>query len=82
MEYFARQEPRSYSFYFDLNIWFRARKVTETFEKRAQGPLCRARTAQALFAHKVVVVFIWEAEAEIPVARAEISASGSAHLLA
>ena len=27
-----------YSLYFDLNIWFRARKVTGTFEKRAPGP--------------------------------------------
>ena len=35
MEYFASQDPRSYSLYFDLNIWFRARKVTGTFEKRA-----------------------------------------------
>ena len=33
------QERRSYSLYFDLNIWFRARKVTGTFEKRASGPL-------------------------------------------
>ena len=40
------------------------------------GPLYRAGSAQALFPHKVVVVFIWEAEAE-----AEISESGSAHLL-
>ena len=37
MEYFASQDPRSYSLYFDLNIWFRARKVTGTFEKRAPG---------------------------------------------
>ena len=35
MELFASQDPRSYSLYFDLNIWFRARKVTGTFEKRA-----------------------------------------------
>ena len=35
MEYFVSQDPRSYSLYFDLNIWFRARKVTGTFEKRA-----------------------------------------------
>ena len=41
------------------------------------GPLYRAGSAQALFPHKVVVVFIWEAEAEIPVARVEISESGS-----
>ena len=37
MEYFASQDPCSYSFYFDLNIRFRARKVTGTFEKRAPG---------------------------------------------
>ena len=35
MEQFVSQDPRSYSLYFDLNIWFRARKVTGTFEKRA-----------------------------------------------
>ena len=35
MELFSSQDPRSYSLYFDLNIWFRARKVTGTFEKRA-----------------------------------------------
>ena len=37
MEYFASQDPRSasYSFYFDLNIWFPARKVIGTLEKRA-----------------------------------------------
>ena len=39
MELFASQDPRSYSFYFDLNIWFRACKVTGTFEKRAPGRL-------------------------------------------
>ena len=39
MEYFASQDPLSYSLYFDLNIWFRARKVAGTFEKRASGPL-------------------------------------------
>ena len=38
MEWFARQDPRPYSLYFDLNIWFRARKVIGTFEKRAPGP--------------------------------------------
>ena len=37
MEEFASQDPRSYSLYFDWNIWFRARKVTGTFEKRPQG---------------------------------------------
>ena len=31
--------PRSYSLYFDLNIWFRNCKVTGTFEKRAPGRL-------------------------------------------
>ena len=39
MELFASQDPRSYSLYFDLNIWFRACKVTGTFEKRAPGRL-------------------------------------------
>ena len=34
MEYFASQDPRSYSSYFNLNIWFRARKVTGTFGKQ------------------------------------------------
>ena len=38
MELFASQDPRSFPLYFDLNIWFRARKVTGTFEKRAPGP--------------------------------------------
>ena len=33
----ASQDSRSYSLYFGLNIWFRARKVTGTFEKRAPG---------------------------------------------
>ena len=28
------------------------------------GPLYRAGSAQALFPHKVVAVFVWEAEAE------------------
>ena len=37
MEWFASQEPHSYSLYFDLNIWFRAWKVTTTFKKRAPG---------------------------------------------
>ena len=31
------QDPRSYSLYFDLNISFRAQKVTGTLEKRAPG---------------------------------------------
>ena len=35
MESFASQGQRSYSLYFYLNIWFQARKVTGTFEKRA-----------------------------------------------
>ena len=38
MEQFASQDSRSYSLYFDLNISFRARKVTGTFEKQAPGP--------------------------------------------
>ena len=37
MEKFASQDSRSYSLCFDLNIWFRARKVTGTFEKRVPG---------------------------------------------
>ena len=37
MEQFVSQDPRSYSLYFDLKIWFRARKVTGTFEKQAPG---------------------------------------------
>ena len=39
MEYFASQDPRSYSLYFDLNVCFRARKVSGAFEKRAPGLL-------------------------------------------
>ena len=35
MEQLTSQDPRSYSLYFDLKIWFRARNVTGTFEKRA-----------------------------------------------
>ena len=31
----ASQDPRSCPLYFDLNIWFRARKVIGSFEKRA-----------------------------------------------
>ena len=42
MEWFAGQDPRSYSLYSDLNIWFRARKVTGTFEKRAPDPITEA----------------------------------------
>ena len=38
MELFASQNPRSYSLYFDLKIWFRARNVTWAFEKRAPEP--------------------------------------------
>ena len=39
MEQFVSQDPRSYSLYFDLKIWFWARKVTGTFEKRTPGKL-------------------------------------------
>ena len=35
MEYFASQDPRSYSFYLDLNIWFRVWEVIGILEKRA-----------------------------------------------
>ena len=45
------------------------------------GLLYRVGSAQPLFPHKVVAVFIWDAEAESPVARVEISASWSAYLL-
>ena len=37
MELFASKNPRYYSLYFDLKIWFRARNVTGAFEKRAPG---------------------------------------------
>ena len=33
MEYFASQDPRSYSFYFDSNIWFRAQKSYRDFQE-------------------------------------------------
>ena len=39
MKQFVSQDPRSNSSYFDLKIWFRARNVTGTFEKRAPGSL-------------------------------------------
>ena len=35
----ASLDPRSYSLYFDLNTWFRARKVTGNFKKRAPEPV-------------------------------------------
>ena len=35
MQSFASQDRHFFSWYFDLNIWFRARKVTGTFEKPA-----------------------------------------------
>ena len=38
MEQLTNQNPRSYSLYFILKIWFRARNVIGTFEKRAPGP--------------------------------------------
>ena len=37
MEQLTNQNPRSYSLYFVLKIWFRARNVIGTFEKRAPG---------------------------------------------
>ena len=43
MEHFLSQDPHSYSLYFDLKIWFRARNVTETFEKRAPAQSFRKR---------------------------------------
>ena len=39
MEKFATQDPCSHLFYFDLKIWFRARKVT--VEPRYNEPLCK-----------------------------------------
>ena len=33
MEEFASQDPRSFSFYFDLKFWFPPRNVSGTFEK-------------------------------------------------
>ena len=53
MEQFVSQDPRSYSLYFDLNIWFRARKVTGTFEKRAPEPDELISLAQ-IHIHKLV----------------------------
>ena len=49
MEQFVSQDPRSYSLYFDLNIWFRARKVTGTFEKRAPGASTIAKLMRVNF---------------------------------
>ena len=37
MEQLTNQNPRSYSLYFVLKIWFRARNVIGIFEKRAPG---------------------------------------------
>ena len=49
MEQFVSQDPRSNSSYFDLKIWFRARNVTGTFEKRAPaaGPVGRKSKVSA-----------------------------------
>ena len=42
MKYFAIQDPRSsYFVNVDLNIWFRARKVIGTLDKRAPGPFSK-----------------------------------------
>ena len=49
MEQFASQDPCIYSLYFDLNIRFRARKVTGTFEKRAPGDRCTFQKIQYSF---------------------------------
>ena len=43
MEESASKDPRSYSLYFDLNIWSRAPKVTGTSEKRAPQGSFRSR---------------------------------------
>ena len=37
MEQFVSQDSHSYSLYFDIKIWFRAREVTGTFEKQTPG---------------------------------------------
>jgi len=58
MEYFASQDPRFYSLYFDLNIWFRARKVTGTFEKRAPAPEI-TNQKKGLFARHKLKLFKW-----------------------
>ena len=54
MKQFASQDPRSYSLYFELNIWFRARKVTGTFEKRAPGSWLKARDGRGTRAAALV----------------------------
>ena len=65
MELFASQDPRSYSLYFDLNIWFRARKVTGTFEKRAPAlgvhfsEVCIKRDLTVTAFHNIAFV-IWK----------------------
>ena len=46
---FLSQDPRSYSFYFDLNIWFRARKVSGTFEKRAPAGSLEKEAARCFY---------------------------------
>ena len=46
MDDFASQDPHSYSFYFNLNIWFRARQVIGALEKRAPGPVIRAKSGK------------------------------------
>ena len=38
MEYFASQDPRSCSFYFDLNICFRAQKCYRDFQETGPWP--------------------------------------------
>ena len=43
MEQFVSQDQHSYSFYFDLKIWFCARKVSGTFEKRAPENLLHSK---------------------------------------
>ena len=56
MELFASQNPRSYSLYFDLKTWFRARNVTGAFEKRAPGWLWLDRE-QSVWCH---MVYTWK----------------------
>ena len=48
MELFANQNRRSYSLYFDLKIWFRARNLAGAFEKRAPGAEMRPASVSGI----------------------------------
>ena len=41
MEQLTSQDPRSYSLYFDLKIWFRAPNVTGTSRNGPQAPVAQ-----------------------------------------